>query len=89
MDVIESYPGAAQDVLGIPRKKQGGVMKLEGLREGLLAFGVVFEDDGNITHDELDAVTCAVVGYFYLADEYRALGDPEEGVLIVPRQWRR
>lgn len=34
--VIESYPGAAQDIMGIPRKRAG----LEYLKKGLADFGV-------------------------------------------------
>jgi uncharacterized protein YprB with RNaseH-like and TPR domain/predicted nuclease with RNAse H fold len=82
LKVIESYPGAAQDILGIPRKGSG----LEELKWGLNRAGI----DGNflkgrVTHDEVDAVTSALVGLFYLADDYIALGTPEEDYLIVPR----
>ena len=51
--VIESYPGAAQDILSIPRKQAG----LEYLVQGLKEFGLTgnFTDE-NISHDELDAV---------------------------------
>ncbi|MEZ6852845.1 ribonuclease H-like domain-containing protein [Halodesulfovibrio aestuarii] len=37
-----------------------------------------------ITHDELDAITSAIVGLFYLCGRYEALGNAEEGFLIVP-----
>jgi uncharacterized protein YprB with RNaseH-like and TPR domain/predicted nuclease with RNAse H fold len=79
LEVIESYPGAAQDILGIPRKKRD----LGLLRQGLADFGFVL--CGDETHDELDAITSAMVGYFYLADEYEPLGAPDECFLIVPR----
>ena len=80
--VIESYPGAAQDILGIPRKKAS----LEELKQGLSRAGIT----GNfltakISHDEVDAITSALVGLFYLADDYIALGTPAEEYLIVPR----
>ncbi len=80
--VIESYPGAAQDILRIIRKR----VSLEDLKEGLRGVGLIgeFVNGGN-SHDELDAITSALVGYFYLADEYEALGSEEEGYLIVPR----
>lgn len=80
LDVIESYPGAAQDILGIPRKKRD----LGLLRQGLVEFG--FNLSGEETHDELDAVTSALVGYFYLADQYEGLGAEDECFLIVP-EW--
>lgn len=37
-----------------------------------------------ITHDELDAITSALVGLFYLCGKYEALGNTEEGLLILP-----
>jgi predicted nuclease with RNAse H fold len=82
MQVIESYPGAAQDVLLIPRKKAS----LEELKWGLIRAG--FKGDWineKISHDELDAITSALVGLFYLADDYIALGNAEEDFLIIPR----
>jgi predicted nuclease with RNAse H fold len=84
MHVIESYPGAAQDVLLIPRKKAS----LEELKWGLVRAGF----KGNwinqkISHDELDAITSALVGLFYLADDYIGLGNAEEDYLIIPRTY--
>lgn len=84
MHVIESYPGAAQDVLLIPRKKAS----LEELKWGLVRAGF----KGNwieekISHDELDAITSALVGLFYLADDYIALGNADEDYLIIPRTY--
>lgn len=80
--VIESYPGAAQDILCIPRKR----VDLEELEEELKNLGINLESKNEkISHDELDAFTSALVGYFYLADEYEALGNKEEEHLIIPR----
>lgn len=80
--VIESYPGAAQDIMRIPRKKTS----IEDLRYGLEAFGIRGTSSfGSVTHDELDAVTSAVVGYFHLTGDIEALGNNEEGFLIVPK----
>ncbi len=39
----------------------------------------------HVTHDEADAITSALVGLFYLADDFIALGTPAEDYLIVPR----
>src|SRR5713101_2835531 len=65
--VIESYPGAAQDVLGIPRKKAS----LDELKRGLFRAGITGDFvTADITHDEVDAITSALVGLFYLADDY-------------------
>jgi len=82
LQVIESYPGAAQDILGIPRKGSS----LEELKWGLNRAGIEGEYlTGRVTHDEVDAVTSALVGLFYLADDFIALGTPTEDYLIVPR----
>jgi uncharacterized protein YprB with RNaseH-like and TPR domain/predicted nuclease with RNAse H fold/dephospho-CoA kinase len=79
--VIESYPGAAQDIMGIPRKGAGEAF----LKAGLEDFGV----DGDfltrpVRHDELDAITSALVGSFFLAGRYEALTGPTEDALIIP-----
>lgn len=79
LNVIESYPGAAQDVLGIPRKRANEDLLSRGLQE----FG--FEFAGEKSHDELDAITSALVGYFYLADEYEAIGADDECFMIIPK----
>jgi uncharacterized protein YprB with RNaseH-like and TPR domain/predicted nuclease with RNAse H fold/dephospho-CoA kinase len=79
--VIESYPGAAQDIMGIPRKGAG----VEFLRRGLVDFGIVgrFASEA-VRHDELDAITSALVGSFFLAGKYEALGGDSEDPLIIP-----
>ncbi len=85
LNVIESYPGAAQDLLGIPRKGSS----LEELKWGLARAGIKGEFlHGKVTHDEVDAITSALVGLFYLADDYIALGNAAEDYLIVPRSLR-
>jgi uncharacterized protein YprB with RNaseH-like and TPR domain/predicted nuclease with RNAse H fold len=79
--VIESYPGAAQDILGIPRKRKS----LEYLIKGLKNFGIVGDyERPEISHDEIDAITSALVGYFFLAGQYEALGNENEDYLIIP-----
>ena len=84
--VIESYPGAAQDILGIPRKKTS----LKHLVEGLRRFGYTgLGGEADISHDELDAATSALVGQFVLAGYWEALGSAEEDYLIVPTVDRR
>ncbi|RLI26222.1 DUF429 domain-containing protein [Candidatus Bathyarchaeota archaeon] len=82
-EVIEVYPGGAQDVLGIPRGKRS----LEGLRRGLERLGLRGLREGATVH-ELDAATAAYVGYLYLKGEYAALGDESEGLIIMPRSER-
>lgn len=73
LKVIETYPGAAQDILDIPRKGCG----LDVLNKGLSSF-VIKGLTADMRGDELDAVTCALMGILYLWGEYRAIGDPDE-----------
>lgn len=78
---IESYPGGAQDVLGLPRKSAG----IAALRAGLRSLGLAGDlDRRDLTHDELDAATSALVGRFLLDGTAEALGDPSEGLLYLP-----
>jgi uncharacterized protein YprB with RNaseH-like and TPR domain/predicted nuclease with RNAse H fold len=85
LQVIESYPGAAQDILGIPRKGSS----LEELKWGLNRAGIGGPYlEGRVTHDEVDAVTSALVGLFYLAGDSIALGTHAEDYLIVPKSPR-
>ena len=82
LPVIESYPGAAQDVMRIPRKGAGE----EWLKLGLKNFGVRGKyASTKVTHDELDAITSALVGTFHLAELSEELGTPNEPPLIIPR----
>jgi predicted nuclease with RNAse H fold/dephospho-CoA kinase len=79
--VIESYPGAAQDIMGIPRKRAGTGF----LKQGLADFGIRGDFlDQAVSHDELDAITSAIVGSFFLAGRYEALLGPSEDALIIP-----
>ena len=79
--VIESFPGAAQDIMGIPRKR----VSQEFLAKGLERFGVEGDFIKNqISHDELDAITSAIVGLFFWSGKFEALGNIEEEYLIIP-----
>jgi len=80
MTAIETYPGAAQDILHIPRKGKG----LDGLRDGLTGLGIRALRPG-MTGDELDAVTCALVGLLYLKKQHLAIGDPDEMLMVLPK----
>ena len=80
-EVIESFPGAIQDILGMPRKQKG----LRDLEGALRRYGIgLRRPEGGFSGDELDAVTSALVGLMYRNGEYRAIGDPEEGLMILP-----
>ena len=81
MYVIESYPGAAQDILGFPRKR----VDLADLQVDLANTGIIVTSENEpVSHHEVDALTSALVGYFYLADMYEAIGNKYEGHLIIP-----
>ena len=80
--VFETYPGGAQDIWGIPRHKDP-----QGLKEGLKRFKL----QGNwsrpgVTEDELDALTCALVAGEHLRRNTVTIGDPEEGLMVLPRR---
>ena len=77
---IECYPGAAQDLWGIPRQHQNRKALLAGLRKlGVRGLAKA------ITSDELDAVTAALVGRWLLLGWGEMLGG-EEGIAIPVRK---
>lgn len=82
VEVIESYPGVAQDILSIRRKQNG----LEHLKNSYKNFGITgdYLTASKISHDELDAISSALVGLFYINNQYVALGNDKENFLIVP-----
>lgn len=73
---VECYPGAAQDVWGIPRQHQDMKELLAGLKRlgvrGLLK---------RATSDELDAATAALVGRWFLVGRGEMLGGAD-GIVI-------
>ncbi len=81
IEVIESFPGAIQDLLNMPRKQAGLPLLMKALHD----YGVDLGKPGReLNGDELDAVTSALVGLLYVRGRYRAIGDPEEGLMILP-----
>jgi predicted nuclease with RNAse H fold len=81
VSVVEGYPGAAQDLLGIPRKGAD----LGGLARGLRRLGLRGDlRRPDLTHDELDAATIAWVGREHLQGRSLVIGDPTEGVMVLP-----
>ena len=79
--VIESYPGAAQDILCIPRKQKS----LDLLREGLSRLGLLGTGLQTHSHDEMDAITSSIVARYYESGSFEPMGIPSEAQLIVPR----
>lgn len=81
--VIEAYPGGAQDVLGIPRKQHG----VEKLKKGLEKLGIKGLNI-QMSHHELDAVTCAYVGKLLLDEKAVIYGASNEGI-VMPEDNRK
>ena len=79
--VLETYPGGAQDILGLPRKQKSIPHLIKGLRR----LGVKGLSE-NMSGDEADAATCALTAYMWWRGMCEELGNPEEGVIILPRQ---
>jgi histidinol phosphatase-like PHP family hydrolase/predicted nuclease with RNAse H fold/dephospho-CoA kinase len=79
--VIESYPGAAQDILCIPRKQKS----LDLLREGLRRLGLEGAGLDTKSHDEMDSITSAIVGRYFESTLFEPMGIPSEAQLIVPK----
>lgn len=82
--VVEVYPGMTQDVLGIPRKGAG----VDGLRRGLFRAGVRGLPRRPVTHDELDAVTCALTAVLHLTRRTEVMGSGVPVPLVLPRRSR-
>ncbi|MSQ42439.1 MAG: DUF429 domain-containing protein [Dehalococcoidia bacterium] len=83
--VIEVYPGMTQDVLGIPRKGRG----VDALRRGLKRHGVRgLPRRRPLSHDELDAVTCALTGLLHLEGRTETMGAGDPAPLMLPDRAR-
>ena len=81
--VIEVFPTGAQKILGISTKRDG----VERLREDLRRLGLKnlpIDVDGDI----LDAATCALIGILHLKGLCIEVGDPEEGVIVMPKRFK-
>jgi predicted nuclease with RNAse H fold len=78
--MVETYPGMTQDVLGIPRKRLG----VDGLRRGLKRQGIRGVPRRRLTHDELDAITCALTGLLHLEGRTETLGSGVPVPLVLP-----
>ncbi len=68
--VIETHPRTSQKILGF--------------NDSLSDLSKFFTISPNTTEHELDAGLLALTGYFYLKDCYIELGNPDEGIIIIP-----
>ncbi len=84
--VLEVYPGMAQDILSIPRKGQS----VSALARGLRRAGVRGVPRARpVTHDELDAATCALVGVLHLEGSTESFITPGAPPFVFPVRERR
>jgi len=83
VDAVETYPGAVQDIWGISRK-QHGLKRLQTSLKELGCSGDIVTRQ--LTGDELDAVTCALIAKAYSERNYLAIGNPSEVMMILPRK---
>jgi hypothetical protein len=83
IEVIETYPGAFYDMIGLPRPKSKNMAK-HVLKVLIEAFRLNYNKRSFSLH-ELDSIVCALVGKFYLEGKFISLGDPKEGLLILPK----
>jgi len=81
--VIETYPGGAQQILNLPRVKRNKEYLRLKLKEMFNLKGDIDRED--LTPHEIDAITCAIVGKLYLENNYIAIGDPDEMIMILPK----
>ncbi len=77
-NVIEVYPGAAQDILGIARQRFPGRLLC-----GLKKLGIKSLHE-NLSVHELDAVTAAYVGLLELQGRTEIIGENPGGGIILP-----
>ncbi|MDI6845550.1 MAG: DUF429 domain-containing protein [Candidatus Saccharicenans sp.] len=87
--VIEVYPGGAQDVWGLPRARQDrkalarGLKKLATEKFGLIS-GKETKPWREMTADELDAVTAALVGLLYIQGRAELYGKGKKIIVMPP-----
>lgn len=80
LQVVEVYPGGAQDVWEILRARHD----LVALRQGLKRLGLKGLKK-EITGHELDAATAALVGLCFLQGKADVYGDIPNSAIIMPR----
>ena len=83
--IIEVHPTSTRKALNIPAKEWKEIQKiLKSIR---------LEGDfkaRTLTPHEIDAITAALTAYLHMQKQTEALGDKEEGYIIIPRKqdWR-
>lgn len=78
IDVIEVYPGATYDLFNISRKDRQEITVFFNR----LGFNL---PTNPLSQDELDAVCCAFTAGLFRRKRAEAIGDPDEGTIIIPK----
>jgi predicted nuclease with RNAse H fold len=86
-EVIEVYPYASKRRLLGPLPPKGTRQGRQALQEGLhrLVASVPSPRDVLFSHDLLDAIVAAYTAWLHAIGRTEALGDPQEGLLFIPR----
>ncbi len=80
MRVIEVYPRGVQRTLGLIGRGERPSSVVAQRIASLLGVGVAEE----LSVDEIDALTCALVAFLHDVNKTVELGDPEEGTIVMP-----
>ena len=82
---IEVHPTSARKALNMPLKDW---IEIQKTFQSIELKGDI--QQRMLTSHEIDAVTCALTAFLYLNSQTEAIGDDEEGYIIVPqkRDWR-
>jgi len=82
---IEVHPTSTRKALNIPPKDWSKIQTVLAQ----IGFGGDLKSR-SLTPHEMDAVTAALTGHLYMKNQTEALGDEEEGFIIVPKKqdWR-
>jgi predicted nuclease with RNAse H fold len=81
-EVIEVYPGATYDIFNINRKDKRAILDW-------VAKNRIKLTRKNLTQDELDAIAAAITGKFFIEKKAEAIGNKEEGLIIIPKKMQK
>lgn len=81
---IEVHPTSTRKALNMPSKDW------RKIQTSLKSIGLEGDQVRTLTPHELDAITAALTAYLHLQNQTEALGDKEEGYIIIPKKqdWR-
>jgi hypothetical protein len=82
---IEVHPTSTRKALDMPTKDYSGIQEIY-MQMGLEGT----TKERSLTSHELDAITAALTAHLYIKGQTRALGDKNEGYIIIPKRqnWR-